>query len=125
MKLVETGPAGAERLALARMAVGAVAFVAPRAFGRAWIGSDAGSTNVALITRACAVRDFALGLGVFLSVRKHAPVRGWLEAGVLCDLADAASALRTPTSAVRKALFVGPALVGVAGGILAMSGPSS
>ena len=112
-----------QQLAIGRMAVGVIGFVAPRTFGRAWVGADVSSPSVAAITRAFAVRDFALGLGAFLAVQKGTPVRGWLEAGLLCDSADTFAALRSPVPAVRKLGLVVASLSGVAGGLLAIRRP--
>ena len=54
------------QLAIARMAVGVAGFLAPKRVGRAWIGNEGASPLVAVVTRAFAVRDFALGLGTYL-----------------------------------------------------------
>src|SRR5207245_7680107 len=99
MSMIPTGREGARQLAVARMAVGVAGLIAPRAFGRAWVGADGASSRVAMITRAFAVRDFALGLGGFIAMQKEGPVRGWIEAGLLCDLADAVSTLKGPVPA--------------------------
>ena len=120
MGMIQTGRAGAAQLALGRMAVGVAGFVAPRTFGRVWIGSAGGSANVAMVTRAFAVRDFALGLGTYLAVQKDAPVRGWIEAGLLCDSLDVLATLRGPLPLVRKLVVAGGALAAVAGGVLAL-----
>jgi hypothetical protein len=120
--MVQTGRAGAAQLALGRMAVGAAGFVAPRTFGRIWIGGEGGSPRVAMLTRAFAARDFALGLGAYLAVQKDAPVRGWVEAGLLSDSLDVLTTLRGPLPLFRKLTIAGAALVAVAGGILALQG---
>jgi hypothetical protein len=104
------------------MAVGLAGFVAPRTFGRLWIGRDGGSRHVAMVTRAFAARDFTLGLGTYLAVQKDAPVRGWLEAGLLSDSLDVLATLRGPLPLLRKLSIAGAALVGVAGGVLALQG---
>ena len=122
MGMVQTGRAGAAQMALGRMAVGVAGFVAPRTFGRLWIGRDAGSRHVAMVTRAFAARDFTLGLGTYLAVQKDAPVRGWLEAGLLSDSLDVLATLRGPLPLLRKLSIAGAALVGVAGGVLALQG---
>ena len=120
MGMIQTGRAGAAQLALGRMAIGAAGFLAPRTFGRMWIGAEGGSRRVAMVTRAFAVRDFALGLGAYLSVQKDAPVRGWVEAGLLSDSLDVLATLRGPLPLVRKLAMAGAAAVGVAGGVLAL-----
>lgn len=125
MNLIQTGREGAAQLALGRMAVGAAGFIAPRTFGRLWVGGDARTRQVAMITRAFAIRDFALGLGAYLSVQRDAPVRGWIEAGLLSDSADVLATLRGPMPWLRKLPLAGAALVGVAGGVLALREPGT
>ncbi len=41
-----------------------------------------------LAMRSVGGRDLALGLGALLALRRGAPLRGWVEAGALADLAD-------------------------------------
>jgi hypothetical protein len=108
------------RLAIARMAVGVAGFLAPKRVGRAWIGGEGASPLVAVVTRAFAVRDFALGLGAYLAVQRGAPVRGWVEAGVLSDAADVLATLRSPVPLARRLLIAATALSAVAGGALAL-----
>ncbi|MGH9033807.1 MAG: hypothetical protein ACRDY4_09035 [Acidimicrobiia bacterium] len=120
MSWVESGREVAKRLALARMAVGVAGLLMPRTFGRAWVGDEAASPRIAMITRAFAVRDLALGLGAYLAVQKEAPVRGWLEAGLLSDATDVLSTLRGPVPAGRKLMVVAAAMVAVSGGAMAM-----
>jgi hypothetical protein len=109
-----------QQLAIGRMAVGIAGFVAPRTFGRFWMGAEAATPQIAPITRAFAVRDFALGLGAFLAIQKGTPVRGWLEAGLLSDAADTYGALRSPAPMIRKLAMAAASLSGVAGGVLAL-----
>jgi hypothetical protein len=125
MNMIQAGREGVAQLALGRMAVGAAGFLAPRTFGRLWVGSDAGSARIAMITRAFAIRDFALGLGAYLSVQRDAPVRGWVEAGLLSDSADVLATLRGPMPWLRKLPLVAAALFGVAGGVLALREPEA
>jgi hypothetical protein len=120
MRPMNSGRDVAKQLAIGRMAVGAIGFVMPKTFGRIWVGRDAASPHVAVITRAFAVRDFALGLGVYLAVQRDAPIRGWLEAGLLSDAADVLSTLRGPVPAARKLGLAATAVTGVAGGALAL-----
>lgn len=110
----------AKQLAMGRMAVGVIGFVMPKTFGRVWVGSDAASPRIAMITRAFAVRDFALGLGAYLAVQRDTPIRGWLEAGLLSDTADVLSTLRGPVPVARKLGLAAAAMTGVAGGALAL-----
>src|SRR5690349_6161388 len=102
MGMLEFDRDGVQNFALGRMAFGVGGFVAPRLFGRVWIGREAGSSRVAVITRAFAIRDFALGLGTYLAIQKDAPVRGWIEAGLLCDAGDVVGNLAGSLPAVRK-----------------------
>jgi hypothetical protein len=120
MSWTGSGREVAGRLALARMAVGVTGFLMPKTFGRLWVGRDATSPHVAMITRAFAVRDFALGLGAYLAVQRDTPLRGWLEAGLLSDAADVLSTLRGPVPAGRKLMTIAAAMVGVSGGALAL-----
>jgi hypothetical protein len=120
--LVATGREGARRLALARIGVGLAGLLAPTLFGRAWIGSEGSSRRVGMITRAFAVRDLALGLGAFIAIQRRAPVRGWVEAGLLCDAADTVSTVKGGVGRLQKVPLVGAALVAVFGGILSLKG---
>ncbi|MGH8986955.1 MAG: hypothetical protein ACRDY6_24250 [Acidimicrobiia bacterium] len=117
---MENGRELAKQLAIGRMAVGVIGFVMPKTFGRVWVGNDAASARIAMITRAFAVRDFALGLGAYLAVQRETPVRGWLEAGLLSDTADVLSTFRGPVPAARKLALAAAAMTGVAGGALAL-----
>jgi len=117
---LDGGHAVAKQLAIGRMAVGVIGFVMPKTFGRVWVGSDAASPRIAMITRAFAVRDFALGLGAYLAVERDTPVRGWLEAGLLSDAADVLSTFRGPVPVARKLALAGAAMTGVAAGALAL-----
>ncbi len=63
---------------------------APVPLSRAWTGEDRGA---AVLGRALAGRDMALGLGAILAMRHDAPVRGWVEAGGLADAIDLAATL--------------------------------
>jgi len=122
MNLVERGRVGAERLAIARMVVGLTAFLFPRAFGRLWIAETGSSRRVAMVTRAFAVRDFALGLGAYRALKDGSPVRGWVEMGLLSDVTDSASALTGPPPMARRIVLAFTALIGAAGGVLALDG---
>ena len=108
------------QLAIGRMAVGVAGLVAPKAVGRAWIGSEGKSPLVAVVTRAFAVRDLALGLGAYLAVQNDAPVRGWIEAGLLSDAVDVFSTLRGPIPVTRKLMIVVTALTAVGSGYFAL-----
>jgi hypothetical protein len=117
-----TGKEAAQQLAIGRMAFGVAGFLAPRALGRAWVGPDGSSSAVKMIVRAFAIRDFALGLGTYLAVAKDAPVRGWVEAGMLCDTGDLLATLAGPIGKARKLGLAMAALTGLASGVMSVSG---
>ncbi len=91
------GPAAARRLALAlaagRVGVGGVAVLAPRVMAKPWIGERGNDPLAAVLARALGGRDLALGLGVLMASRRRQSLRGWVEAGALADLVDAAVTL--------------------------------
>lgn len=86
-------------LAGARCALGLFALMAPDAAARPWVGAAAGGparrrpgrsdAGRRVLARALGGRDVALGLGALLAAGRGAPVRGWVEAGVLADTGDA------------------------------------
>jgi hypothetical protein len=98
-----------------RTIVGAAFVLAPRLAGRTWIGRDADPRSVRVFARAFGVRDLALGLGVVLALGRDAPVRGWIEAGVLSDVVDVAATLLArdsiPADVRRGALALGASSV--------------
>jgi hypothetical protein len=79
--------------ARARIAVGAAFVLWPGLAGRMWIGSDAARRPVKVLARAFGARDLAIGLGIVIALDRGAPVRGWIEAGVLSDGIDTAASL--------------------------------
>jgi hypothetical protein len=105
-----------------RMVVGAAFALAPRLAGRTWIGRHADPRPVRVFARAFGVRDLALGLGVVIALDRGAPVRGWIEGGVLSDVVDVCATLLAgdsiPADARRGALALG-ASSAVAGAVLA------
>jgi hypothetical protein len=108
-------PMKARDLALAhargRMLVGAAFVLAPGLAGRLWIGRDAARRPVTVLARAFGARDLALGLGVVIALDRGAPVRGWIEGGVLSDAVDVAATLLAgdsiPADLRRGALALG------------------
>ena len=76
-----------------RMLVGAAFVLAPSLAGRLWIGGDAAQRSVKVLARAFGVRDLALGLGVVIALDRGAPVRGWIEGGILSDAVDVCATL--------------------------------
>jgi hypothetical protein len=103
-----------------RMLVGAAFVLAPGIAGRLWIGPDAGRGSSKVLARAFGGRDLTLGLGVVIALDRGAPVRGWIEGGVLSDAIDVAASLLAGDSIppdVRRgalALGAGSALLGAA-----------
>ena len=79
--------------AYGRVAVGAAFVLFPGLAGRAWIGSDAARRPVKVLARAFGARDLAIGLGVLIALDRDAPVRGWIDAGVLSDAIDTCASL--------------------------------
>ena len=83
----------AQAFGLVRIVTGVALFFAPRRSGRAWTGEDSNELTSNLAVRGMGARDVAIGLGILAAIERGAPVRGWLEAGVLSDSADAAGTL--------------------------------
>ena len=75
-----------------RAALGVALVVAP-GLARMWLGDDASSPAVKAMARSFGAREIALGVGTILALEHDAPVRGWLEAGMLADGVDAAATL--------------------------------
>lgn len=44
-----------------------------------------------MMARSTGGRDLSVAVGTLLALKHGAPVRGWLEAGMLADMADAAA----------------------------------
>lgn len=84
---------GIRALAAVRTLVGVALLLAPGPLGRLWIGEVADRPEVRVAIRGFGVREVGIGLGALSALRHDAPVRGWIEAGVAADLADAAGAL--------------------------------
>ena len=121
MNLVLRGREGAERLALGRAAFGVGALLAPRLVGRAWIGSSGSAADVAVITRAFGVRDFALGYGAYKALTEKQGERGWIEAGIACDAVDAIGTLLSPLPMGKRLPLAAVALSAVVAGMTALS----
>lgn len=77
----------ARMLGLARIGLGVAAFLLPKTVTKAWAGSE--NEQSALFMRGLAGRDIGLGVGLLTALETGAPVRGWLEAGAVSDVADA------------------------------------
>lgn len=85
----------ARGLAVGRIAVGVALVAAPGASTTRWLGSsteDDPAREVAV--RGLGARDVVLGTGTLVALRPGSEVRHaarWVEAGIVADLADAAS----------------------------------
>jgi len=110
------GAAGA--LAAGRVVLGLTAMGAPALPSRPWVGAEAARPAVKLFARSMGARDVALGLGALLALRHDAPVRGWVEAGGLCDAGDVVGTLVHFRDLPRLGRLV---IVAVAGGSMVAS----
>jgi hypothetical protein len=85
--------ATAKAVALGRIGLGVSYLMAPGLALRLWPGrtstSDADLALLKLMARSTGGRDIGLGMGALLAMSHDAPVRGWLEAGMLADAVDA------------------------------------
>lgn len=80
-------------LAVSRVAVGTALLVAPRPVLQVWLGRHTPDAFSALLARSVGGRDVALGLGTLFALRHDTSVRGWLEALMVSDAADAVALL--------------------------------
>ena len=80
-------------IAAGRVLIGSALLVAPQKAAKGWLGDAAEDPATQAAVRAIGARDLALGLGVFLSVRRGRSPRGWVEAGILADATDAIATL--------------------------------
>ena len=105
-------------LGMARAVIGGAMVLAPATSMRVWIGADRKTSGARFLTRAFGAREIAIGVGTVLAVDHDAPVRGWLEAGVLVDTFDAATTLL----AYRRLPRVGRTLVAAGAATAAVMG---
>lgn len=78
--------------AILRTALGVSALVAPRHSLSMWVGRSSPS-QAAVLGRALAGRDLALGVGTAATALARDPVRRWIVAGAAADATDAAATL--------------------------------
>jgi hypothetical protein len=74
--------------AAGRAVFGLVLMLRPGTISRTWIGEDAEKPGPEMLVRTIGARDFILGLGGVLAIANGGRARGWLEAGVMADVAD-------------------------------------
>jgi hypothetical protein len=114
----------AEILALIRIGLGVMAWVAPALITEPWVGPTGEADARAVLSRALGARDISLGLGALLAARNHRGLRGWVEAGGLADAGDLVATLigfrRLPRFS-RWGLVAMTAAAVVAAGVLAPS----
>jgi hypothetical protein len=84
-------------IALGRIGLGVGYTLLPGAALKAWPGRAPSTPGdgalLRMMARSTGGRDISLGLGVLLAQKHNAPLRGWLEAAVLADAADAVAVL--------------------------------
>jgi hypothetical protein len=114
-------------LAILRLAVGIISWLAPN-FGGKLFGLDpAGNPQAPYLARLFGIRDVALAVGTLQS--SGDAQRQWLQLGVVCDAADTLAAvagrragyLPVPTTVMVAA----PAIAATAMGVSALQAPSS
>jgi len=80
-------------VACGRIGLGISYILTPGLALRLWPGRPAGTeadgAMLRMMARSTGGRDIGLGLGVLLAQKHDSPVRGWLEAAMLADVADA------------------------------------
>jgi hypothetical protein len=108
----------ARGLAAGRVALGIALVAAPDVATRRWLGeASADDPGRQIAVRGLGARDVALGVGTLVALRGDGDLRRaahWLEAGVVADLADAASTAVTEDLDVSRATGIAVAL-GAAG----------
>jgi len=114
--------ATAKAVAVGRIALGVSYIAVPGLALRAWPGrrppKDDDGALLKLLARSTGGRDVALGVGVLFALSHDAPVRGWLEAGMLADAADAVAILLAlpHLPKVKAAMMLGAAVGTAAAG---------
>jgi hypothetical protein len=115
-----------DALAGLRATIGVSAWLAPSFSGRLFGLDPAGNPQASYLARLFAVRDLALAAGTLAA--DSSGRRLWLQAGIGCDLADAAAAIlggRDRTlPAFTTVLTAGTALAAAGLGVAALSQPA-
>jgi hypothetical protein len=111
-------------LAGLRLVVGAGAWLAPRATGKAFMLAPDDNPQSPYLARLFGARDAALAYGTLDS--SGDAQRRWLVAGLACDVADTLAAIaggrRGYLSPVQTVLLAAPAVSAVAMGVIALQG---
>ena len=80
-------------VAFGRIGLGIGYTLTPGLALRLWPGraaaSEADAAVLRMMARSTGGRDIGLGIGALLALKHGGPVRGWLEAAMLADAADA------------------------------------
>jgi hypothetical protein len=89
-------PATVKAIGIGRIALGVGYTLTPGLALRLWPGRPAPAAGadaavLKMLARSTGGRDIGLGLGVLFAQKHGTPVRGWLEAAMLADVADAVS----------------------------------
>lgn len=71
-----------------RIAIGTIAFAAPRLSTRPLLRDAARTPGSKLLARAFAVRDIAIGVGTLQALRENRDPKPWVQMGALCDAGD-------------------------------------
>jgi hypothetical protein len=79
----------ARGLSWARVAGGSLLLMAPRRTVKWWTGDDADRPATRLAARGLGVRDLAIAVGTLIALEQGTAARGWIEAGMMADTADA------------------------------------
>jgi peptide-methionine (R)-S-oxide reductase len=75
-----------------RVGVGVAFLAAPRVMAAGCVGPEtAAEPRLDALVRAVGVRELVLGAGIVSALARGRPVRKWLVAGVVADLADVAA----------------------------------
>ena len=107
-------------IAIGRIVVGSIAWIAPRQAGRLFGLDPDGNPQAPYLGRLFGARDVVLGVGALRAPRKQK--NNWLVAGLACDVADTAAGamagargtLPLPAAAMVTATAAGFAVAGVA-----------
>ncbi len=80
-------------VAYGRIALGLGYTLTPALALRLWPGrppaTEADGAMLRMMARSTGGRDIGLGVGALFALKHRSPVRGWLEAAMLADVADA------------------------------------